>query len=145
MPREPVAVGSVYESVDRRAGLDRESFGGSVEMSQLNGWAASVGGRVAWGPATVLDAVRGDIRAHRDAGAFDPKYAAEVAEVDFDPSATTGTFRTVVLVALPLPAYAVTIVRGGRRTRVLLPPTYVRYRPSNEAVRLQLAERGLPG
>ncbi len=52
---------------------------------------------------------------------------------------------SVVVVAMPRPAHRVAFELANGRFEALLPPTYVRYRPTFEEVRQDLARNGLPG
>jgi epoxyqueuosine reductase len=75
-----------------------------------------------------------------DAGFFEANLASfETFEAPWEGPAT------VVVVVMPRPAHAVAFTVDGRQVAAVFPPTYVRYQPLFEEVRLDLQEHGLPG
>jgi epoxyqueuosine reductase len=80
-----------------------------------------------------------------DAGELDPEFAAVLPSFGSAPAPVLPALRIVLVVALPRPAHAVTILHDGRRLRGLIPPTYVRYKPTFDDVRRALAADVLVG
>jgi epoxyqueuosine reductase len=108
-------------------------------------WAAERGYHVGWGLPSALAAAREDVLSRRRSGELDPGF--------FDANlAGFGSFEapwegpaTVVVVVMPRPAHSVAFTVDGRQIETVLPPTYVRYKPLFEEVRLDLQEHGLSG
>lgn len=110
----------------------------------LDSWAAEHGGLAAWGPSSVLSVVDDDLARRIDAGEFDLRFLEMLGRYGCTAASRQTALPVVVVLALPRPAHAVTIRYQGRMIRGLLPPTYVRYRPSFEQVRGQLAASVFP-
>lgn len=110
----------------------------------LEVWAAEHGGLAAWGPSSVLSVVDGELAGRIDAGEFDRRFLEDVGPFACPATSSRTRLPSVLVVALPRPAHAVLIRYKGRTIRGLLPPTYVRYRPSFEEVRVQLVARVFP-
>jgi len=111
---------------------------------QLRGWADARGYKVAWGPVECAHDARAEIlRRHASGELDDAFYRSEL-----EPLATGSVPRsgaTVIVVAKPAPAHRVRFRVGRTDVAAILPPTYVRYRPTFEEVRQDLAANGLPG
>ena len=114
-------------------------------VHSLHQWASARGGFAAWGPSAVVALVYDDLARRRDAGEFDEQFSADLPSLAFRARPAPPHLPVVLVVALPRPAHAVTILHDGRRFRGLLPPTYVRYRPLFEDVRRELAANVFPG
>lgn len=120
---------------------------------ELTDWANQRGYQVAWGPAAVLlAAVRGELEERvrggeltsaAGSGAIDPAFASE--NLAFDYGATGLEYPALLVVAMPRPAHLVGFIRHGRRVDAVMPPTYQRYRPTFEDVRLDLERHALMG
>lgn len=112
-------------------------------VRRLLHWAASRDYLVAWGPLTLVECVRADLERRRTDGEIEPNFARD--NLSFDslppPPATPGW--RLLIVAMPRPAHLVAFVVHGRRVEAILPPTYVRYRPTFEEVRLDLVAHAL--
>jgi epoxyqueuosine reductase len=118
-----------YDGYDERSG---------IMVHALRRWAESRGYLVAWGPPTLVQWARADLDRRRDAGEIEPAFARDnLAFNSSPPPAATDTWR-LLMVAMPRPAHLVAFVVGGRSVETILPPTYVRYRPTFEEVRLDL-------
>ena len=108
-------------------------------------WASERGYLVGWGPPSVLAAAREDVLSRRRSGELDAAFfeanlaSFESLEVPWEGPAT------VVVVVMPRPAHSVGFTVGGRQVETVFPPTYLRYRPIFEDVRLDLLDHGLPG
>jgi epoxyqueuosine reductase len=128
--------------------VSRAEGGGTARedgmKAQLRSWADARGYRVAWGPVEcVLDARAEIARRHASGELDDAFYRAELELL-----ATGGLPRsgaTVVVVAKPAPAHRVRFRLSGTDVAAILPPTYVRYRPTFEEVRQDLVAHGLAG
>lgn len=109
----------------------------------LRRWAESRGYAVAWGPVEAVFETREEIAARHARGELDETfYRSELEPMSPPPAAG---LPTVVVVARPDPAHTVHFEIPGRRLDTLLPPTYVSYRATFEAVRQDLSREGLPG
>lgn len=111
--------------------------------AHLVAWARSRGYQVAWGPASLIEQARRDVEGRLAAGEIDRELAAATFPFEYPPVLPDRD--TVVMVAVPRPAYRVTFVLGDGPFDAIMPPTYVRYRPTFEDVRRELAEHALPG
>lgn len=108
-------------------------------------WAESRGYRVAWGPVSVLDAVRTDLERRRKTGEINEAFARENLTFDFEQERSAAGGWRVLVIAMPRPAHLVAFFVSGRRIDTVLPPTYQRYRPTFEDVRRDLAGDVLAG
>ena len=111
---------------------------------RLSEWAAARGWLVAWGPPAAIDVVRTELAARMGGGELDARFAREsLSSFSFDlPPLARGRW-SVLIVALPRPAHRVAFTVGRRRVEAILPPTYVRYRPTFETVREHLVAEPL--
>jgi epoxyqueuosine reductase len=110
----------------------------------LQQWAIDRGYSVAWGAMKVVLQVREEIRARRDSGELDVEFFRSELQsvVEDDGVPDEGT---IVVVAKPRPAHRVLFDLGDQVLETLVPPTYVRYRPTFEDVRQDIARNALPG
>jgi epoxyqueuosine reductase len=106
---------------------------------QLRQWAESRGFRAAWGPLTLLRAVRADLERRRTEGELDEAFARANLTFDFEQQHPGANGWRVVVIVMPRPAHLVGFVVGGRQIEAVMPPTYQRYRPIFEDVRKELA------
>ena len=113
-------------------------------VQELLLWAESRGYQVAWGPVEVLPLVRTDLEKRRDAGEIEPNFAQENLSFDFERAFSDAAFRRVLVIAMPRPAHWVAFTVAGRQIDAVLPPTYVRYRPTFEDVRKDLVAHAIP-
>jgi epoxyqueuosine reductase len=111
----------------------------------LKRWAAERGYHVGWGLPSAIAAAREDVLSRRRSGELDADFfQANLASFESFETPWDGP-AMVVVVAMPRPAHTVAFTVGGRQVETLFPPTYVRYQPLFEEVRLDLQEHGLPG
>jgi len=114
-------------------------------VETLKRWAAERGYQVGWGLPSAIAAARDDVQSRRRSGELNARfYQDNLAGFDSFEAPWTGA-ATVVVVVMPRPAHAVAFTVEGRRVEALVPPTYVRYQPLFEDVRLDLRQHGLPG
>ncbi len=111
---------------------------------RLMEWATARGWRVAWGPTRVLDPIRAEMTA-RVATELDPTFVREALPSFTDLRLVDSSEGVVVVLAIPRSAHGVGLTVGGRRIDAIIPPTYVRYRPTFEDVRRDLLEGPLHG
>jgi epoxyqueuosine reductase len=108
-------------------------------------WAAERGYHVGWGLPSAIEAAREDVFSRRRSGALDPAFfEANLAGFRSFKAPWEGP-ATVVVVVMPRPAHTVSFTVDGQQVEAVFPPTYVRYKPLFEEVRLDLQEHGLPG
>ena len=108
-------------------------------------WAAERGYQVGWGLPSAIAAARDDVLSRRSSGEIDAAFfAANLAGFGSLDAPLEGLARVVVVV-MPRPAHLVAFTVNGRQLETVFPPTYVRYQPLFEEVRLDLQEHGLPG
>lgn len=113
-------------------------------IETLERWAEERGFRVAWGPTAVLAEARAAIAACHARGELDEGFwGEELASLTAPTPVRVGG--TVVVLAVPTPAYAVAFDSPQGRIEATVPPTYLRYRARFEQVRQDLAVHGLPG
>jgi epoxyqueuosine reductase len=108
-------------------------------------WVESRGYDVAWGPVTVLGDVQRELASRVAAGDLDSTLPRDTLSFDFDAAGHGGDARRVLVLVVPRPAHVVRFEVGACQVDTLVPPTYQRYRPTFEEIRLQLAERVWPG
>jgi epoxyqueuosine reductase len=115
-----------------------------VMIETLQGWAKERGYRVGHGPVEVLAQARAAVAGCQERGEVDRAFWDEVREALLvgEPAPY---LRTIVVVAVPTPAFLVSFEPPEGRLDAVLPPTYVRYRARFEEVRQDLAAHGLPG
>ena len=100
------------------------------------GWAVEVI------PAARVAEARSTIEAARDDGLLDEDFYAQDLEGAFSWVAPEGLpdAASVIVIVIPAPSYRLTFVSSGREREVLIPPTYVGYRPNADVVRTDIAE-----
>jgi epoxyqueuosine reductase len=111
----------------------------------LLAWAESRGYQVGWAPAAIVSVVRQDIEGRLASGAINSDFARENLGFTYLDGAETDDRWRVLVVLMPRPAHRVGFVVGGRHVEAIVPPTYLRYRPTFEAVRGELESRVLIG
>lgn len=107
-------------------------------------WASDRGYQVAWGSLEVIESVRADVAARRDARELDEELFREALAPVSSPELPEWAAAAVV-VAVPCAAYRVGFDLGDRVLEGVLPPTYRRYRRTFEEVRHDLQAHALPG
>ena len=102
---------------------------------RLKEWAAARGYGLAIADIGVVEEVRKKLEERRSSGMIDPGFFEENL-TDFrylEEASITGSER-VVMAAVPSPISALPVRVGGRKIEVLIPPTYVRYKATFQAV-----------
>jgi epoxyqueuosine reductase len=98
-------------------------------------WADLRGFRAAWGPARLLDEIRASLESLRRAGDLDPDFVCERIPWFFDKQEPpVENPKSLIVVAVPRPTHSVAFETPSGRIDALLPPTYVDYRRTMEAV-----------
>jgi len=125
-----------------------DTVSGSIVLNdnavRLVEWAMTRGWRIAWGPARVLDGLRVEMTA-RIASDLDPTFVREALPPFTDLRLVDPGKGVVIALAIPRGAHSVGFMVGGRRIDAIIPPTYVRYRPTFEDIRRALLAGPLGG
>ena len=103
---------------------------------QRRGWAVEVI------PTARVAEARSTIEAARNDGLLDEGFCAQYLEGAFSWVAPEGLpdATSVIVIVVPAPSYRLAFVSSGRKREVLVPPTYVGYRPNADVVRTDIAE-----
>jgi epoxyqueuosine reductase len=110
-------------------------------LDAVRRWADRRGYRVAFAPAAVLVDVDERLRRLRAAGAFAPGFAEAYLAGFAGPAAGQGRESgSVVVVAVPRPAWVVRFEIEEGAVEAVVPPTYVEYRQLFEQVRAEICE-----
>ena len=99
----------------------------------LDAWAERRGYRIAVGSEAAVGAAVQALRDLEAAGAFSARYFQE--NLSWIGSCAPEAAYTLVMVAMPLPAYTVTFHWQDRPTEAVIPVTYYGYRPTFDSVR----------
>ncbi len=103
-------------------------------------WAKPRGYRVALGSVTLLEEVRNGLRKRQEAGEIEAGFYRDNLEIfTYLDGVPLENPRSIILVAVPAPAYVLAFTVGDIRIETILPPTYVRYRKTFAEVRDNLA------
>jgi epoxyqueuosine reductase len=115
-----------------RQGIFKPQLSGRKAMKAgetVRAWAAARGYRAAVGSVSLLEEVRGDLQRRRDAAEIDAAFFRENLEsFDYLGGVPLKNPRSLIIVAVPAPAYVLAFTVGDKRVEAVLPPTYVRYR-----------------
>ncbi len=115
-------------------------------VEDLRRWAVRRGYQLAWGPPTVLGAVREAIQAQRRSGGLEGGfYRDRLATFEAGSRAPWEEPSTILVVVVPRPAHAVTFVVDGQLVEAVIPPTYVQYQGLFREVAQDLQQHALPG
>lgn len=107
----------------------------------VQAWAKIRGLRAAVGGIKLLDDVRSEFRKRREAGEIEAGFYRENLDIfTYLEGVPLENPRSIILVAIPAPAYILTFIVGNKRVEAILPPTYVRYRKIFADVRDDLAK-----
>ncbi len=113
--------------------------------TRLVQWATTRGWRVAWGPTRILDTIATEMTACVSQD-LDPGFVRDALPPFTDLRLVDPADGAVVLaVAIPRRAHGVGFTVGDRRIDAIIPPTYVRYRPTFDDIRRELLEGPLFG
>jgi len=103
-------------------------------------WAKTRGYRAAVGNVSLLEEVRNGLRKRREAGEIEAGFYRDNLDIfTYLDGVPLENPRSIILVAVPKPAYVVAFTVGDNRIETILPPTYVRYRNTFAEVRDNLA------
>jgi epoxyqueuosine reductase len=93
-------------------------------------------------PTARVTEARSTIEAARNDGLLDEAFYLQYLEGAFSWVAPEGLpdAASVIVIVIPAPSYRLTFVSSGREREVLIPPTYVGYRPNADVVRTDIAE-----
>lgn len=106
----------------------------------VQAWAKTRGYRSAVGNVSLLDDVRSAFRKRREAGEIEAGFYRDNLDIfTYLDGVPLENPRSVILVAVPEPAYVLAFIVGEKRIETILPPTYVRYRKTFAEVRDDLA------
>jgi epoxyqueuosine reductase len=107
---------------------------------ELLAWAERRGYRIAWSPWDLVRDVYEEFAERRRRGELDRELDRVFLSWFSEPLAQTGEApRWVVLVAVPRPTHSLTFHRVRGPERLLVPPTYVRYRATQKEVLADLS------
>ena len=103
-------------------------------------WAKTRGYRAAVGSVSLLEVVRNGVRKRHEAGEIEAGFYRDNLDIfTYLDGVPLENPRSVILVAVPMPAYVLAFTVGDKRIETILPPTYVRYRKTFAEVRDNLA------
>lgn len=103
-------------------------------------WAKTRGYRAAVGNVSLLEEVRNGLRKRREAGEIEAGFYRDNLDIfTYLDGVPLENPRSIILVAVPMPAYVLAFTVGDKRIETILPPTYVRYRKTFAEVRDNLA------
>jgi len=109
--------------------------------SRVRSWAQGRGYRVAAADISLLEEVRSALKKRLQAGEIEPGFYREnLTFFTYLKGCPIKKPRSILLIAVPLPAYILSFSIGGKKIETILPPTYVRYRKIFEDVRDDLRE-----
>jgi epoxyqueuosine reductase len=104
-------------------------------------WVKKRGYRFAAADISLLEEIRSDLASRLRAGEIEPAFFREnLSSFTYLKGCPIKKPRSILLIAVPLPAYVLTFSSGGKKIETILPPTYVRYRKFFEDVRDDLRE-----
>ncbi|MGB7296871.1 MAG: 4Fe-4S double cluster binding domain-containing protein [Candidatus Aminicenantales bacterium] len=102
----------------------------------IQNWAKKKGYRVAAGGVAELEEVRTTLRKRRDEGEIAADFFRENLDVfTYLDGCSLKNPKSILIVAVPLPAHILSFSVAGKTVETILPPTYVRYRRIFEEVR----------
>ena len=106
---------------------------------ELKAWAANRGCEIGWGPVAVLDEVRAEIERRREAGELDEEFDRErLSWFRYPEGIPITDAKSVIVVAVPRPAHTIRFTLNDGGFSAVIPPTYVHYSQTREAVRRDL-------
>jgi epoxyqueuosine reductase len=102
----------------------------------IRNWAKKKDYRVAPGGTSILEEMRTTLRKRRDEGEIDAGFFRGNLDVfTYLEGCSIKNPRSVLIVAVPLPAHILSFSVAGKSVKTILPPTYVRYGRIFEEVR----------
>ena len=112
----------------------------------LTTWATNRNVEIACGPVSVIDAVRDDIESRRRVGELEANFDRErMSWFRYPDGMPFPDARSVILIALSRPAHTVAFTLEDGPFSAVVPPTYVAYGKTREAVRRDLAANVFQG
>lgn len=109
-------------------------------------WAARRGYRIAWSRWELVREVYEEFGERRRRAELDSDFDREFLRFcSAAPERPEGPGPWIVLVAVPRPTHSLTFSRAPRSARLLLPPTYVRYRATGRSVLEDLSQEVFSG
>lgn len=106
----------------------------------VQAWAKTRGYRAAVGSVSLLEEVRSALQGRREAGEIEAGFYRENLDIfTYLDGVPLENPQSIILVAVPEPAYVLTFVVDDKKIETILPPTYVRYRKTFAEVRDDLA------
>jgi epoxyqueuosine reductase len=113
-------------------------------IESIQRWACERGYQVAWGSVDLIRSARSEILHCRNTRELDQElFQSELAFVA-DDQLTDGA-ASVVVVVKPSEACRISFDLGATQLETILPPTYLRYRPTFEELRQDLQAHALKG
>jgi epoxyqueuosine reductase len=107
----------------------------------LQAWAEKRGYRLATAGVGVLDEVRSALEGRRERGEIDADFHRENLEIfTYLEDCPLENPRSVILIAVPRPAHILSFRYKDKDIETILPPTYIRYRPTYDEVRDDLRQ-----
>jgi epoxyqueuosine reductase len=107
----------------------------------VQAWAKTRGYRAAVGGVSLLEDVSNALRRRRESGEIEAGFYRENLDIfTYLEGVPLENPRSIILVAVPEPAYVLAFIIGDNRVETILPPTYVRYRKTFAEVRDDLAK-----
>jgi epoxyqueuosine reductase len=112
----------------------------------IRDWAKCKGFRIAFAEIGLLDSVRERIEGFGARGDFAPGFAEENLNIfKYLDGARVRDPRAILLIAIPAAAWILRFELAAGSVEAILPPTYVRYRPLFEDIRLEILDDLLGG
>ena len=102
----------------------------------IHAWAKKRGYRAAVGGISLLDDVRNTLQRRREAGEIEAGfYRDNLESLTWLDGIPLENPQSIIVVAVPIPAFILTFTAGDKTIETILPPTYVRYRKTFRDVR----------
>jgi len=120
----------------------RDKEGERMNNKQIvQAWARKRGYCAAVGRVSLLEDVRNSLEKRRRSGEIDAGFFRENLEAfTYLEGISLRNPCSIIIVAVPKPAFILTFTVGGKKVETILPPTYVRYRKTFAEVRDDLGE-----
>lgn len=112
----------------------------------ITDWAGKKGYRFALAGFDLLDLARETLEKRRAGSEFAAGFYEENLDIfKYPEGASLRRFESILIVAVPAPAYILKFELEGGDVATILPPTYLRYRPLFEQVRKEIQDAVLGG
>jgi len=107
----------------------------------IRAWAKKRGYRVAVGSVSLLEEVCASLQRRRESGEIEAGFFRDYLDsFTYLEGVSLRNVRSIIIVAVPAPAYVLVFTIGEQKIETILPPTYVRYRKIFDDVRDDLAK-----